>query len=167
MEIKKEIIINESVEKVWDLLGNQYADAYKWARGLNYSNGYGEPQFNGASCNNRTCEVSGFGTIEEEIRMFDPKDHILTYEVKKGLPGFINTAVNTWSLTKVGTNTRVNMHMKMATQGFKGMIMGPLMKMQLNKLVAGAMEDLKIYLETGKPSIQKQKEIRKYQKNAA
>lgn len=30
MEFKREIIIDQSIEKVWDVLGNQYGEAYKW-----------------------------------------------------------------------------------------------------------------------------------------
>lgn len=90
MDIKKEITINKPVSEAWDVLGNQFTEAHKWARGLDHVEGSGKPKFEGANCSNRTCEVRGFGTIQEEIKMFDSKNHVLAYEVLKGFPGFIN-----------------------------------------------------------------------------
>ena len=167
MEIKKEIVINKQIHHVWEVVGDQYADAYKWARGLHFSHGHGTPKFDGASCNNRTCEVPGFGKVNEVIRKYDPKNYVLSYEVVEGFPGFITKGVNTWRLTPQGGKTKVSMHLVMDTKGLKGAIMGPMMKMQLNKLIAGVVEDLKIFLETGAPSKQKQKEINKAKKKAA
>ncbi len=167
MEIKKEIIINRPVEDVWEVLGNQFTTAFTWARGLTHSEGFGKPKFEGATCSNRTCEVSGFGTIQEDLKMFDARNHVLSYEVVKGFPGFITSAINTWSLQKTGNQTRVRMHLKMQVKGFKGAIMGPMMKIQLNKTVSGVIEDLKIYVETGNPSPSKQKELAKHQNTAA
>ncbi len=167
MEIKKEIIINRSVQDVWEVLGNQFTTAHKWARGLTHSEGYGEPKFEGAECSNRTCEVPGFGTIQEHIKKFDAKNHVLAYEVVKGFPGFITKALNTWSLSKIGDRTKVSMHLEMQTNGFKGAVMGPIMKMQINKMVAGVIEDLKVYVETGQPSLFKQKELDKHRRKVA
>jgi len=164
MEIKKEIIINRPIEEVWDVLGSQFTTAYRWARGLTHSEGFGKPTFPGAECSNRTCEVPGFGTIQENIKEFDYKNYVLTYEVVKGFPGFITSADNTWSLVRKENNTLVSMHMKMQTKGLKGAIMGPMMKMQLNKTVAGVIEDLKVFVETGNPSDYKQKELAKSRK---
>ncbi|MEO1033474.1 MAG: SRPBCC family protein [Bacteroidota bacterium] len=167
MEIKKEIVINRPIQEVWEVLGNQFTTAYKWARGLTHSEGFGKPKFDGAECSNRTCEVLGFGKIQEDIKKFDSKNYVLQYEVVKGFPDFITSAVNTWALERKGSNTLVSMHMKMQTKGFKGAIMGPMMKIQLNKTVAGVIEDLKIFVGTGNPSDYKQKELAKNRKKVA
>lgn len=167
MEIKKEITINKPAEEAWDVLGNQFTETHKWARGLDHVEGSGQPKFEGASCSNRTCEVPGFGTIQEEIKKFDAQNHILQYEVLEGFPGFITSAINTWTLRQVRNQTIVSMHMKMETKGLKGAIMGPMMKMQLNKTVEGVLQDFKIFVETGKVSEQKEKELAKYLKKAA
>ncbi|MBV6644060.1 MAG: SRPBCC family protein [Cyclobacteriaceae bacterium] len=166
MNIKKEIIVNKPAKEVWEVLGDQFPDAYKWARGLDHSQGHGDP-FDGTPCNNRTCEVPGFGKIQEAIRKFDSNKHILAYEVTHGFPGFIASAVNTWKLTPQGFNTKVEMNMEMQTKGIKGAIMGPMMKMNLSKTVAGVLSDLKTYVETGEPSEQKAKEIAKASMKAA
>ncbi len=167
MNISKEIIVKRPVDEVWEVLGNQFADAYKWARGLDYSKGHGEARFDGAPVNNRTCEVQGFGQIEEELKRFDARNYVLSYEVTDGFPGFIDSAINTWTLTSHGMSTKVTMDMQMETKGLMGAIMGPMMKMNLSKLVAGVIEDFKAYLETGRPSEFKAKEIAKAMKKAA
>jgi len=167
MDIKKEIIVNKTVDEVWEVLGNQFSDAYKWARGLNHSEGHGAPKFDGASCSNRTCEVPGFGVIQEEIRSFDSQNYVLSYEVTEGFPSFISSAINTWQLIPHHQNTKVVMHMHMKTKGIIGVFMGPLMKMNLNKLIKGVIADFKAYVETGKPSIHKLKELEKLPKRAA
>lgn len=167
MEIFKEIVVDKPIEEAWDVLGNQFSNAYKWARGLDHSKGYGQPIFEGASCNNRTCEVPGFGTIQEEIRMFDHNNHVLSYEVVKGFPGFISSAINTWKLEELGNGTKVSMHLKMETKGIMGIIMGPMMKMKLNKTIEGVIKDFKHYVEKGIPSPEKEKELLKLSKKAA
>lgn len=167
MEVRKEITVNKPVSEVWNVLGGQFSDAHKWARGLDFSQGSGTPKFQGAAHNNRTCEVPGFGTIQEEIIKFDTHNHILAYEVVKGFPGFIASAINTWALQPVGNQTIVSAHMVMQTKGFKGAIMGPMMKMQLKKTLEGVLQDLKIFVETGKVSQQKEKELNKRLRKSA
>lgn len=167
MNIRKDIVVHRSVKEVWEVLGTQFEDAYKWARGLDSSTGHGKSSFEGLAHSNRTCEVPGFGKIDEVILIFDPVNHILSYEVKEGFPTFISSAVNTWILKKEDLGTRVSMNLEMQTTGIKGVLIGPMMKMNLNKLITGVVSDFKVYVETGKPSKHKAKELAKEAKKAA
>lgn len=160
MNIKKEILVNKSVEVAWDVLGNQFGEAYKWASGLNHSNAYGKPQLEGASCNNRACDTTQ-GKIKEVIRIFDPKQYTLAYEVIEGFPFFIDTAINKWTLIPNGKTTRVNIDFNMETKGLMGFLMKPMMKMQMNKLLGFVLEDFKYFVENGQPSPRKMKELSK------
>jgi len=108
MEFKREIIIDRPINEVWEVLGNQFGDAYKWASGLMHSEALGAPKIEGAVCNNRACEVKGFGKIREVIRKFDAKNYVLQYEVIEGFPGFVKQAINTWSLSQNGNKTKLN-----------------------------------------------------------
>lgn len=159
-------MVKQPIHQVWDLLGNQYGEADKWASGLFHSEAIGEPKIQGAVCNNRTCEISS-GTIKEEVRKFDAKNHILSYEVIEGFPFFVDQAINTWTLQAQGKNTLVNMHLVMTTKGFIGKLMQPMLKLQMNSLLQHAIEDFKHYSETGKPSPRKAKELAKLAKRAA
>jgi len=161
MDIQKEIIVNQSIDQVWDLLGNRYGEGYKWARGLYHSEAQGNPTIEGAVCSNRACDTS-FGQLDEEIRIFKPNQQ-LSYEVVEGFPNFIKKGVNNWYLEKISSQqTQVKMRFVGETQGLLGLIMGPMMKMNLAKGLAGALSDFKHYAETGKPSPAKVKDIQKH-----
>ena len=161
MEFNREIIINKPIEAAWEILGNQFGEAYKWARGLKHSNAYGQPVLAGASCNNRACDTTQ-GKIKEVIRNFDPDNYRLSYEVIEGFPFFVESGVNNWQLIPQGKMTQVKMHLVIKTKGLMGAILGPLMKMQMNKLTTYAIEDFKHFVETGNPSPEKVKEMKKY-----
>ncbi|EAQ42431.2 hypothetical protein MED152_06915 [Polaribacter sp. MED152] len=163
MEVKKEIIVNKSITEVWEVLGNQYGEAYKWARGLYHSEAHGLPKISGAICSNRTCDTS-FGKLQEEVRVFKANEQ-LSYEVVKGFPSFIETGVNNWYLNEIGANrTKVTMHFVGKTEGFMGVIMGPMMKMNLKKGLGQALSDFKFYVENDKPSPEKLKDNKKNSK---
>ncbi|MDH7445974.1 SRPBCC family protein [Aquimarina sp. 2201CG14-23] len=167
MEFKKEIIINKPIESVWEVLGNQFGQAYRWASGLNHSKGYSPPVIKGAPSNNRACELSS-GKIKEVIRKFDFNNYVLEYEVIKGFPFFVDTAINNWQLTKISSErTKVNMYLVVKTKGLVGSMMNPMMKIQLNKQLIHIPNDLKHFVETGKPSQNKSKEIGKLSNKVA
>lgn len=167
MEFKKEIIINKPIKAVWEILGNQFGDAYKWASGINHSKAFSPPVINGAPSNNRTCELPS-GKIKEVIRKFDSNNRILEYEVIEGFPFFVDTAINNWQLTKINSDsTKVNMHLVVKTKGLLGSIMNPMMKMQLKKQLVHIPNDLKHFIETGNPSQNKAKELEKLSKKVA
>lgn len=166
MEFKREIIIDRPVAKVWDILGNQFGEVYKWASGINHSESFGEPKLKQAHCNNRACELPS-GKIKEVILKFDPYNFELEYEVIEGFPSFVDSGINNWKLTNLNGKTKVNMHLVIKTKGILGSIMGPIMKMQMNALTKSVLTDLKHYVETGKPSQFKQKELGKLAKKTA
>ena len=157
MDVKKELIVDKPISEVWEVLGNQYGSAYKWARGLYHSEGKGTPVLKDATCSNRTCDTS-FGQLQEEVKVFKPNQQ-LSYEVIEGFPGFIKTGVNNWYLRKISEQrTEVTMHFVGETQGLMGMLMGPMMKMNLSKGLSQALQDFKYYVEHGKPSPEKIKD---------
>jgi len=160
MNFHKEIIINKPIAEVWEVLGPQFGEAHVWASGVYHSNSFGEPVKQGATCSNRSCETS-FGKITEDLRIMDNKNHILEYEVVEGFPFFVETAINNWSLTEMGDKTKVTMKTEVRTKGIFGAIMSPMMKMQMGGLLQNAIEDFKIYLETGQISDRKAKENKK------
>ncbi|MDC7998390.1 SRPBCC family protein [Gilvibacter sediminis] len=163
MEVKKEIIVDKPISEVWGILGNQFGDAYKWARGLYHSESFGQPAVEDAHCSNRACNTS-FGAIKEKINVFKPNQQ-LSYEVIEGFPGFIKSGLNNWYLTKLNDNrTKVHIHFLGETQGILGVIMKPMMKLNLSITIKDALQDFKFYVENGKPSPEKIKDIKKNKK---
>lgn len=166
MNIRKTILIDRPILDVWEVLGNQFGEAYKWATGLYHSNAYGHPQIDGASCSNRSCDTNQ-GKINEELRKYDAENYMLEYEIVEGFPFFVDTATNNWRLTKEANSTRLDIDFNLKTKGWVGAIMKPMMKMQMNKVMDGITVDFKHYVEKGKPSPQKAKELLKLSKKAA
>lgn len=157
MEIKRSFTVNKPVAEVWDILGNDYGGANKWATGLYHTEGYGKPTHAGAPCSNRTCETAQ-GTITEAVRTFDAQNYHLAYEVIEGFPGFVESGVNNWRLTPQGEKTKVDIHFIAITRGLLGSLMAPMMKWQLGKTFDRVLGDFKYYVEHGKPSPAKEKE---------
>lgn len=163
MEVKKEIIVNKPISKVWEILGNQYSDAYKWARGLYHSQAQGEPKINGAACNNRAFDTS-FGKLREEVKIFQYNKQF-SYEVIEGFPSFVETGTNNWYLSELDDNrTKVTMHFKGKTTCVMSTTMGPMMKLNLKKGLGQALSDFNYYLENDKPTPEKIKDNNKNRK---
>ncbi|MGK0174638.1 MAG: hypothetical protein ACI9AT_001018, partial [Ulvibacter sp.] len=67
MKIIKEVIINTPAEKVWDIVGRNFAKIGNWDGGVSSSvvnNNF--PNVNGSPYGGRVCETS-FGTINEKF----------------------------------------------------------------------------------------------------
>ena len=96
-------VINVSAEKLWDIVGNDFAHVVKWATSADHSSGSGTPDFEGASCNIRGCDLNTecFSKIQEKLTEFNPQNKSLTYEVTKGMPGFVTKAGNRWQVIAV------------------------------------------------------------------
>jgi len=56
----RDMDINASIEEVWQVVGHEYADSYKWLSNLKHSD---------ALNSERACDVSDFGKITK--RMFE------------------------------------------------------------------------------------------------
>ncbi|MEM6395147.1 MAG: SRPBCC family protein [Bacteroidota bacterium] len=160
MEIKRNFTINQPADRVWEVLGNQFGQACEWVTGLYHSEASGNPASGNAQSVKRTCDTNQ-GKIKEEIRAFDPKNYHLSYAVIEGFPSFVKSGVNTWRLMPKGNKTEVDVHFVAELQGVLGFLMKPIMRMQLGKVFDQAVNDLKVFVETGKPSQAKSKELAK------
>lgn len=156
MEIKANFIINKSVADVWEILGNQFSSAYKWASVLNHSEGRGN-KIDHQVCESRTCDIQGMGRIQEKLLEFDPQKYTLTYEVVEGFPFFVKKGVNRFDLVVEDNNTRVYTSAQFETQGIIGFFMRPLLKVQMKSILKKVTEDLKFYVENGYPHPRKNK----------
>ena len=161
MKITKDIIINKSVKEVWEVLGNQFTEAHKWATGLYHSEGVGAPHLAGANCRSRACETS-FGHIKEEIKIFNAQKYRLEYEVVEGFPNFVKNGKSRWYLSELNEHqTKVDMLFTAETSGLIGTIKGMIMEFQLNGRLNSILEEFKYYVEYDKPHPNKLKEMEK------
>ena len=162
MVIEKEVIINASIEDAWEVLGVEFADAYKWSSVIKHSEAKNRESINGSSCSERGCDISGMGIIKEKLLSFSPENHRLSYQIFEGLPSMMKYAENNWKLTPLSPNkTKLEMVLKAETQGFMGTIMTPMMKMNFSKMGNGLTRDFKYYVENGQPHSRKVKAMKK------
>lgn len=157
MLIKKEIIVNATIEECWKVLGTDFSDAYKWASAINHSEGVGG-SFNGASCSVRGCDVNGMGVLKEKLLHFSNESHSLSYQIIEGMPSMVKKGTNSWKLVSLKPyQTRLTMDMEIEMGGFVGTIMKPIMKMQMGTMGNQLTEEFKYYVEEGKPHPRKLK----------
>ncbi|MEM9886407.1 MAG: hypothetical protein AAF849_10975 [Bacteroidota bacterium] len=72
-------------------------------------------------------------------------------------------ATNTWTHTAKDSGTELTMHVKMEVQGLMGAIMKGPMKKRMNSIVQDALEELKVYAETGSLHERKVAAMRKFE----
>jgi Polyketide cyclase / dehydrase and lipid transport len=160
MVIEKEIIIRNSIENTWAVLGHDFAHPFKWASSVNHSEGHGKPLAS-TQCDERACQTV-MGNIREKLTHYSDKDFHLAYVVTEGMPGMVKTATNEWKLTKSGSEkTKLKIRMEFVFQGALGYIMKPLMKIKLNKIAREMVEDFGYYAESGRPHPRKLKALNK------
>lgn len=167
-ETKTSGIFEASADQVWQIVGPGFDKAATWSRAVDHATTSGSPAFDGASCSNRTCELnaSGFDRISETIIEYDPSERRLGYSVDSGLPGFVIYMANNWRIHEVSPNqSRVEMTVTIHLKPLMGTLMGNLFKKNVNKVLDEAIEDLKIYAETGEISQAKQKRLAELEHN--
>lgn len=155
--IERSIIIDASVDRVWEELTDNFASIGRWASGLESSSELaGTSQLQDTTSAGRACVAPGFGEVTERFTRLDRDRKRFSYTVE-GLPSFVKRVENTWQVTAHGpSRTTATMSMNMETKGI-GKLMGPMMAMNLKKQIKAMQADLKHYLETGTISEAKRK----------
>lgn len=154
MKLLKTIVINQPVEKVWQVAAEDFANAGKWMSGVVHSQG--------TDCG-RVCTLQnkpdGLQAIEN-ITRFDSDNHILEFEVfpkaksGPGLPIVKNTVK--LELHKQGAKTEVFWHSDVELK-FVGKLLYPILRLGLGSAFGHLLNDLKVFVETGSVSLRKQK----------
>ena len=160
--------INAPVADVWAALAEDFAGIGTWASGVNHAEGAGRP-VGGSLHSERACEIAatGFNDTKERILDFDTDRHVLRYQLYDGLPGFVENAENTWTLREERGGTRIVGVTEMRINGIMGKLMGGFMTRNTNRVLEHMAEELKHYVETGRPHPRKAKAAAKYQKKLA
>jgi len=153
IDLKFERKINKPIDDVWKVVTDEFSSAHKWATGTTISRkGETYEDFD------RVCETET-GRLMDKITKIDNENHLLEFSVK-GLPFFVRSVVSTWKLHKISsTQTKIIIGPRIEVMPVIGTIMQVPMKIAFKKLYPGLLDDLAIYVETGKPSPRKQKEV--------
>ena len=169
MQIKKQFTVNASADRLWEIMGSQFADVSYWASGIYASrsrNSGMTPQ--GASCSGRVCETT-MGTFKEQILKYDEQSKTLSYDAKgEKMPFFVKQLENTWTFTPlIGGKCQVNMCMEASLLPVFNLIMGPIMRMQMGGVVNQVIEELSYFAENGSPHPRKLEAQKKIQLKGA
>lgn len=151
MQIDKKIELNVSIEKVWNILADEYHTIGKWARAVESSAENTEAaSVNGSPVGGRVCKAN-IGDVTETITAFDPSTYHLSYTAKsKSMPFFVRGLKGDWLLKDNGSGTSVNLGFKADLMFPFSVLMGWILKRQFDKAITETLDDLKLYSETGK-----------------
>jgi len=170
VKMSKSIVVNVSANDLWQIIGPGFADAGKWSTAVDRSIGHGEGKFDGATCDTRSCDLSakGFSSVNERITEYDEGNLTMSFDVFEGMPGFVTYANNRTVISDLGegrskAELQITMHMK----PFMGWLLGGMFNKNLNNLIDSALDDLKVFAETGKPSELEQARMKKLAAKAA
>ncbi|MEM8863290.1 MAG: SRPBCC family protein [Chloroflexota bacterium] len=147
MNVDRQLTINASADKLWQILGDDYAKVGDWTTQVLSS----APNPDLPVGQGRVCETDGFGDAKETITHYDENRRELAYSATiEKLPFFVKEMGNAWRVEPKGENRSV-VHMNMKGRllpVFKQLMTRPMQK-QLAKSADLFLRDLKYYAETG------------------
>lgn len=165
IEIGGPFIVEASAERVWQVLAHEYGNIGKWASAIPQSASIFDGSApDGAPACGRVCgnNVAGFGDVTERFTYYDEKAMRFGYEATEGLPSFVHSAVNNWSVRPLDpSRCEVTARGEVELPWFPGFLVAPMMKWQLGRLGKQTTEEFKYYVENGRPHPRKQKQLEK------
>ena len=157
MNIRKQMTIEASADRAWEILGTNYVRAGDWASAVYVSGARpGWPEVTAAPVAGRTCETS-LGPFTESIEAYDEARRHIAYSASGAkMPGFVRSLVNAWWIEPAGPErAEVTMELNAdIAQPFRT-LMGWMMKRRFDTVLTESMDDFKAYAETGRPSARK------------
>ena len=164
--VAKQTYIDASISDVWEVTALQFDKNAKWDSAVNHSFGEGEG-INGSNVSARICKVNvdGINSLKEQMVTYEPRTYTFSYLVESNdLPSFMVEGKNTWKHTTEGNGTIISMKANMKLRGLMGVLMKiPLEKSILQRLEE-AQQELKHFIELGKPHPRKIQSINTYDK---
>ncbi|MEM7333135.1 MAG: SRPBCC family protein [Chloroflexota bacterium] len=158
MQVKEQITINASAEKVWQILAHEFDKVAEWSSGLTGSEARtGAVELEGAPVNGRVCYSDGFGgDVEEQFTYYDEAGMRFGYEGVGDLPWMFNQAENNWHVRAVDTNRSIaEFHAYMDAKWYAAILMIPFKPLIVQVWGKRTLEELKYFAENGKYSVTK------------
>ena len=153
MEIRREILIDSSSEKIWNVIGNRFGDVQDWLSVVKSSKVSNTNKLlEGALCSGRIC-ITNFGKVTETITHFNEKEKILSYDAKaEKMPFFVKGLENTWKIISIEDGkSKASVTFKMKVVFPFNLFVNFMMKPQMDKTMRLSLEELKYFVENDKP----------------
>ncbi|MEM8808808.1 MAG: SRPBCC family protein [Cyanobacteria bacterium P01_G01_bin.38] len=169
MQIKQQLTIDTSADKVWEILGPQFEHVADWVSAVHVSEGRNNGVIpHNAPTSGRVCKTD-LGPFKESILRYDERNRIIAYSAQGDkMPFFVKQLSNTWTVTPISNHkTRVEMCAEISLLPIFSLVMGPMMRMQMGGILKNAVEELKYFAEKGVPHPRKLAAQQKYQLKAA
>ncbi len=148
--------INASADHVWEILGKQYADIYKWSNFVDTSYSIaaedlpeGYTALPNAPVPARITAAGKKGTkVTEVLTIYNDETRELKF-YGEGLPGFIKFSSDHQRVESLGDNKcKVSFSIEMKLKGPLVLLKG-LVKKRFFKVMTSIQNELKVYAETG------------------
>lgn len=166
VEVKRSIYIDVPQADLWKITAEDFTQVDKWISGVNLAESTGTQEMGLGAARSCTPSYKGFSKTTEKIIDFQPTE-AFTYQIAEGLPKMVVHATNTWIHTSNGAGTELTMHTKMQLKGLMGTLLKGTMKKKMNKILQDALEELKLYAETGDLHERKVAAMRKFEAKGA
>lgn len=167
MRLFIETEINTSADTVWDILGHQFADIGMWFTGVDYSRALTTEEIPAEISVAERAPIPGritqnkAGTMKEFLVKYSDQDRSFTFYVT-GIPRFIiSHSENNSRVIEIAPDKCLlvfDIYMKFI---LPFMILSPLLKQRLRKMMQGLHAELANYAMTGKIRVEKQEQIAK------
>ncbi|MFO0618408.1 MAG: SRPBCC family protein [Polyangiaceae bacterium] len=154
MELWNEILIDAPPERIWRVLGERFMHVGEWAAPITSSCSVGT-DVPGAGAT-RACTIAPFGPIgagvvQERLTRYEPDERAFEYEAIAGMPRFVARAVNRWSVARVAdAQSVVKIHASLELRGPMALF-GCVLRWQFLRAGAKVAEELKHFVEHGRP----------------
>jgi hypothetical protein len=184
-ELSTEFVMAAPADAVWDVIGRRFDRIGEWATAIPASTGLPSPAgtitvqaapqlptgrlIAGAPVAGRVCTtgVRLVPRVTETLVAYHETNRTLTYEAS-GLPAFVITARNTWTVTPLDERRcRVTLRARFVTRGLLGHLGRWVILAQVGRTSRYLADDLRHYVETGRPSPRKQRQLRRAARRAA
>jgi len=165
MELINKIVIDQSIDKIWEIIADDFTNISTWASAIAASeeNDALNTKLEDAPSSGRVCSAPTFGQVQETFTHFDTTNKYYRYKATaEKLPSFIKNIANNFSLESLGPErTELTTRVELELKPFPGYLLFPFMRLQMNMMAAKLLEELKYYAETGEIHKRKLKSVKK------
>jgi Polyketide cyclase / dehydrase and lipid transport len=163
MRITKRAIISASADDVWGMVADEFDHIGSWATALPAPHETADAAAPaGCPVGGRTCQTTMgmFPEVEERIVAYDENGRRLSYEPMREIPGFIARARTTWHVVAIDDrSSQVSFTATVTTRGIARPLMALAMRVHMARAVVHVLDDLRHYVEHGKPSPRVQRQL--------
>jgi Polyketide cyclase / dehydrase and lipid transport len=172
--LSKHRIVNAPADAVWEIVGRQFDRIGEWATAIPASAAIpASPRtpaaaeapaavaLGDAPVAGRVCRTSVrlVPQITERLVAYDDASRTLTYQAERQ-PHFLKQARNHWRVETVDERrSRISVHAMVQPRGPLGWLGYLLLRVQLARVAAQSLDDLQHYVELGRPSPCKQRQL--------